>query len=277
MPSPPDHQGPPQITGSWLIPLAKPFETPVTVIAHPFCLMKSLTLILDNFDNLKLHPLPKVIGPLLGILLLLPPPSIRQSAPIWKQQRQRKCSTGTALTYLQTRRLPSCARSNLLLLQLLPLLLLLPTNFCWIATFAITFPTYSTLFTYSIANCLLFAGLPARARRVQAPWAVRRPFRQQPAVIGHILHCRLWPVWRPKNQHKIQTFLHTQCSMTITILIKFHEFIRMKTFWPDFTIVTKLHNLDNTWYTETENKQRPWMANILPPAWMIIIDDQSQS
>ena len=64
-------------------------------------------------------------------------------------------------------------------------------TFCWIATFAITFPTYSTLFTYSIANCLLFAGLPARARRVQAPWAVRRPFRRQPAVIGHILHCRL--------------------------------------------------------------------------------------
>ena len=208
------------------------------------------------------------IGPLLGILLLLPPTSFHQAVRTYlkttktkivfnPKQRQRKRSTGAALTYLQTRRLPSCARSNLLLLQLLPLLLLLPTNFCWIATFAITFSTYSTLFTYSIANCRLFAGLPARARRVQVPWAVRRPFRRQPAVIGHILHCRLWPVWRPKNQHKIQTFLHTLFSITITILIKFHEFIQMKTFWPDFTIVTKLNNLDNTWYTETENKQRP--------------------
>ena len=215
-----DHQGPPQITGSWLTTLTEPFDTSVTGTAHPFWLMKSLTWILDNFDNLKQHPIPKVIGPLLGILLLLPPPSIRQSAPIWKQQRQRKCSTQNKdkESVQLGRPSPICKPAACHLAQeaiccycnFCHYSFYCRPTFCWIATFAITFSTYSALFTYSIANCRLFVGLPARARRVQVPWAVRRPFRRQPAVIGHILHCRLWPVWRPKNQTKFKLVCNTR-------------------------------------------------------------------
>ena len=117
--------------------------------------MKSLTWILDNFDNLKQHPIPKVIGPLLGILLLLPPPSIRQSAPIWKQQRQRKCSTQNKdkESVQLGRPSPICKPAACHLAQeaiccycnFCHCSFYCRPTFCWIATFAITFSTYSTL------------------------------------------------------------------------------------------------------------------------------------